>query len=89
VKTEGKKEETELTESQKVFCNEYIFDFNGTRSYKAAYPDVADSTVRTEASKFLTKPNICEFIKHLQDNLAETAGISRLKVLIFDRCRKQ
>lgn len=81
MKTEGKKEEPELTESQKVFCNEYIFDFNGTRSYKAAYPNVVDTTARTEASKFLAKPHIREFIKNLQDNLAETAGISRLKVL--------
>lgn len=73
--------EQELTESQKVFCREWIFDFNGSRAYKAAYPNSADTTARTEASKFLAKPHIKSYCKELQDNLAETAGISRLKVL--------
>ncbi|MES1219457.1 MAG: terminase small subunit [Bacteroidota bacterium] len=78
---ESDKPEKELTESQKAFCTEWIFDFNGSRAYKAAFPGCQDSTARTEASKLLTNPNIRAYCKELQDNLAETAGISRLKVL--------
>jgi len=78
---EANEEQKELTESQKVFCNEWIFDFNGSRAYKVAFPGVADSTARTEASKLLTNPNIRAFTKVLQDNLAETSGISRLRVI--------
>lgn len=74
-------EQKDLTESQKVFCNEWIFDFNGSRAYKVAFPGCADSTARTEASKLLTNPNIRAFTRLLQDNLAETSGISRLRVI--------
>lgn len=74
-------EEKPLTESQKKFCNEWIFDFNGSRAYKAAYPEVTDGTARANSSELLTKPNIRAYCKELQDNLSETAGISRLKVL--------
>lgn len=29
-----------LTEKQKRFVDEYVIDLNGTRAYKAAYPNV-------------------------------------------------
>lgn len=74
-------ETKELTESQKVFCNEWIFDFNGSRAYKVAYPDATEETCRANASRLLTNANIRAFAKSLQDNLSETAGISRLMVL--------
>jgi phage terminase small subunit len=71
----------ELTESQKVFCREWVFDFNGSRAYKIAFPGCADTTARTEASKLLANPHIREYAKDLQDNLEELAGISRLMVI--------
>jgi len=74
-------ETKELTESQKVFCNEWIFDFNGSRAYKVAYPDVTDGSARTLSSALLTNLDIKAYCKKLQDNLAETSGISRLMVL--------
>ena len=70
-----------LTESQKVFCREYIFDFNGTRAYKKAFPTVKGSTARTCASELLTNPNIKAQIKHLQEHIEELSEISKLKVL--------
>lgn len=71
----------ELTESQKAFCLEWIFDFNGSRAYKAVYPDVTDGSARTLSSALLTNIDIKAYCKQLQDNLAETSGISRLKVI--------
>jgi phage terminase small subunit len=73
--------EGELTESQKHFCREWVYDFNGSRAYKVAYPGVTDETARANASKLLTKDNVKDFCKVLQENLEELAGISRLKVL--------
>ena len=72
----------ELTGKQRRFCEEYIFDFNATRAYKAAYPDaISDDGARASSSQLLTNPNILAFIKELQSDLERTSGISRLKVL--------
>lgn len=43
-------EESELTERNKIFCREYVFDWNATRSYKIAYPDIKDNNVAAAAS---------------------------------------
>jgi|SRR6188768_3995067 len=74
-------EKKELTESQKAFCREWIYDFNGSRAYKIAYPGVNDDTARANASKLLANPNIRAFAKEIQENLEELAGISRLMVI--------
>jgi len=74
-------EDKPLTESQKVFCNEWIFDFNGSRAYLVAYPASSVEAARSSASDLLSKPNVRSYVKFLQDNLSETAGISRLMVL--------
>lgn len=80
-KENSEEKKKELTESQKVFCNEWIFDFNGTRAYMVAYPDSEVDSARASAARLLANVNVKAFCKHLQDNLAETSGISRLKVL--------
>lgn len=80
-----KKDETEieLNERQKKFCQEYIFDFNGTRAYKSAYAESieSDDAARANASRLLTNANIQAYIKFLQSDLETTSGISRLRVL--------
>lgn len=70
---------TELTGKQKRFCEEYIFDFNGARAARAA--GYSEDTAKEIASENLTKPNIQAYIKGLEDNLAQTLGISRTRVL--------
>lgn len=71
--------EVELTDKQEKFCYEYCFDFNATQAaIRAGY---SENTARSIASQLLTKVNIQDRIKLMQDNLAETAGVSRLRVL--------
>lgn len=70
-----------VTEKQEVFCYEYCVDYNGKRAYMVAYPRVKESTARVNASRLLTKANIQARIEELKTNLAETAGISALKIL--------
>lgn len=65
-----------LSEKQRVFCREYIYDFNGTRAaIKAGY---SEKTAYSIASENLTKPEIQAEIKRLQGSTAELAGVSRL-----------
>lgn len=74
--------ENELNEKQKAFCREYIYDWNGTRAYLSVYKDVSYDTASVNASRLLSYAKIQAFIKQLKDNLAETAGISQLMVLL-------
>jgi phage terminase small subunit len=66
----------ELTEKQKIFCREYVYDFNGARAARVA--GYSEDTAKEMACENLTKPHIQEEIKRLQGNTAELAGISRL-----------
>lgn len=51
----------ELNEKQKLFCIEYLKDFNGTRAYKEAYWWNEDSA-RRQASRLLTNVHIQEYL---------------------------
>lgn len=75
-------EELELTGKQKAFCREYIFDWNATRSYRAAYPDTTnDNSAAASASALLRNPKIQKYIDEIQADLEKLAGLSRLKVI--------
>jgi phage terminase small subunit len=71
--------EVELTDKQEKFCYEYCMDLNATQAaIRAGY---SEQSARSQASQLLTKLNIQQRIKEMQDNLAETAGITRLRVV--------
>ena len=75
----AEEEEIELNDKQEKFCYEYCIDLNATKAaIRAGY---SENSARSIASTMLTKSNIQARIKYLQDNLAETAGLSRLRVV--------
>lgn len=52
-----------LTEKQKRFCDEYLIDLNGTRSYKAAYLSVKkDATAAAAATRLLRNVKVAVYI---------------------------
>lgn len=71
---------TELTEKQKLFCNEYVFDFNATRAYKKVY-DCEYDAAKVNGCKLLTNTNIQVYITEIQKDLSILSGISKLKVI--------
>ena len=74
--------ESKLTMKQRVFCHEYINDWNGGRSYKVAYPKIKDdNTARACASRLLTNDNVKAYISDIQNDLEKTCGISKAKIL--------
>jgi phage terminase small subunit len=74
-------DELGLTEKNKIFCREYIFDWNAARAYRIAYPNISEDNARIAACKLLTNINIQEYITEIQKDLEKLAGISRLKVI--------
>lgn len=53
-----------MTENQKIFADEYLIDFNATRAYKVAYPNIKkDETARANGSRMLTIANVRDYIE--------------------------
>lgn len=69
----------QLTEKQKIFCREFIYDWNATRAAKAA--GYSEDTARQIGSENLTKPAIQAYLKEIQADLEKVAGISRLRII--------
>ena len=81
---EQKEDETKDTIKPEwiVFSQEYVIDWNATRSYKVAYPNQKnDNTAAANASRLLRNDKVQAYIKEIQEDLQKLAGISRLSVI--------
>lgn len=73
-------DEKKLTQKQKVFCEEYIIDWNASRAArKAGY---SEKTAQQMGFENLSKPLIQAYIKEIQEDLQKQAGISKLRNLL-------
>lgn len=66
---------SKLNPKEIKFCEYYAsqeFFCSGVKSYQKAYPDASYDTAKNEASVFLTKPYILEYI----DSLLEEMGLN-------------
>lgn len=80
----------ELNEKQKLFCLEYLKDFNATRAYKKVYW-VSDNVAKVNWCRLLTNANIQSFLKVRTDNIADKLWVSVEWVLqnlkdVAERC---
>lgn len=82
--------EKKLNQNEMNFCKYYVtqeFFCNGTQAYKKAYPDASYDTAKVEASKFLTNPNVLNYIDSLLENMGlndQRADKELAKMLIQD-----
>lgn len=65
-----------LTDKQKRFCEEYVIDWNATRSAIAA--GYSENTAKEIGCENLTKPNIAKYIEEIQKDIKKLAGVSAL-----------
>ena len=58
-----------MTEKQKLFCDEYLIDLNGTRAYRTVYKTIKnDNVAGVRANKLLKQKDIVEYInKRLEE----------------------
>ena len=68
-----------LTPKQKIFCEEYIIDWNASRAARDA--GYSEKTAKDIGCENLAKPNIQAYIAEIQEDLQKQAGISRLSNL--------
>ena len=69
-----------LTDKQRRFCEEYVIDWNATRSAIAA--GYSEKTAYSIGQENLKKPEIKEYIGKIKNQLEEQAGLSALKNLL-------
>lgn len=68
-----------LTEKERIFCHEYIIDWNGSRAArKAGY---SEKTCAVISNENLTKPYIKQYIDFIKDDIAKEANISKLSLI--------
>lgn len=68
--------EVKLTDKQKMFCVEYVTDWNATRAAIAA--GYSEKTAQVIGSENLSKPIISQYIEDIQKDLSKLAGVSAL-----------
>lgn len=72
-------DEFKLTPKQRIFCHEYVLDWNATRAAKAA--GYSEKTAEVIGHENLRKPYLKAYINHIQEDLAKLAGISKLTMI--------
>ena len=73
----------ELPEKQKIFCHEYVVDWNATRAYKKAYllDDDKDNHAAVNGNKLLSNTKIKQYIDFVKNDYEFLCGISKTKQL--------
>jgi phage terminase small subunit len=73
---------SELTKNQRIFCDEYLIDRNGSRAYKIAYPNVKkDAAAEAGASRLLRTVKVSAYVKAKLEELSHKAGVTVARVL--------
>lgn len=67
-----------LNEKQKIFCHEYIIEWNITKSYKKAYNIEDDNSAAVSGHKLLSNAKIKQYIEFIKTDYEKEAGISKL-----------
>jgi len=70
----------DLNEKQRMFCREYIYDWNATRAYMKVY-GVGEASAGVLSSNLLVNIKIKEYIAEVQKDVAKLCGVSKQMVL--------
>ena len=82
----------ELSIKQQAFCQEYLKEFNGTKSYQLVYSVVSENVAAASASRLLRNVKIQAFLTVLTAKQAEKAEITVEWVIqelkqLYTRCQ--
>lgn len=73
-----------MTNAQKIFCDEYLIDLNGTRAYKVAYPRVKNNnTAGANANRLLRNAKIKTYIEERMKEKEEELIATQDEVLKY------
>lgn len=81
-----------LSDSQRMFCYEYVLDHNGKRAYLAAYPKSNEKSAEASASRLLRNVKIQKVIASLENRKIKKldfgldAVLEELAAIGFSNC---
>ena len=68
-----------LTGKERIFCHQYIIDWNGSRAAREA--GYSKNSITEIASQNLAKLHIQQYINFIKNNIEEECGITKMKVV--------
>lgn len=68
-----------LTDKERIFCHQYIVDWNGARAAREA--GYSEEHAKDIAYQNSTKLYIQQYIAFIKNNIEEEAGITKLKLI--------
>lgn len=68
-----------LTDKERIFCHEYIIDWNGARAARVA--GYSEDSAKDIAYQNSTKLYIKQYIEFIKDDIEKEAGITKLRQL--------
>jgi len=71
--------EDKLTPKERIFCHEYIVDWNKSRAARAA--GYSENTAAEIGYENMKKPHIVQYVEFIKNDLEKEAGISKLMVI--------
>ena len=74
------KDKKKLTDKERRFCEEYVIDWNATRSAIAA--GYSKKTAAVIGFENLTKPYIKEYISKIKEDLSKLSGVTALRNIL-------
>ena len=73
-----------MTDKQRKFADEYLFDCNATRAYLAAYPNIKNEhSARTLASRLLAKVDVKKYIDEKLDQISSEKIATAEEVMMY------
>lgn len=73
-----------MTDKQRKFADEYVFDCNATRAYRAAYPNIKnDSVARANGSRLLANADIKSYIQEKLDEISSAKTAKAAEVMEY------
>lgn len=73
-----------MTDRQRKFADEFVFDCNATRAYKVAYPNIKnDSVARANGSRLLANADIKRYIQEKLDEISSAKTAKAAEVMEY------
>lgn len=71
-----------LTNKERIFCQEYTYDWNGTRAYRVAFPTCkSDMACGANANRLLKKDKVKNYISEIQRDIEKQTNSSKKRVI--------
>lgn len=89
-KRTGLIDESGVNIQQRMFCHEYLIDYNATRAYMAVYQTKNVNSAKASASRLLTRPNVQNYLQKKSKeilNKLEQKALKREEKLIITKER--